>query len=493
MSIVHPAPLVDAVIAMTGAVSVPSYDRGVLRPAVVHIGVGGFHRAHQALYFDDLAEQGETDWGVVGVGLHRPQMGQVLRDQYGLFTVIERAPGHERARVVGSIVRYLFAPDDPQAVVDALAAPTTQLVTLTVTGAGYLVDTDGNFQAEHPSVRHDLQHPHMPRSMVGLLVAALGRRRSAGTGPFTVLSCDNLPDSGHAAHVAVTSFARLVDAELADWIEQHVSFPASMVDRITPETSQAVHEDVEARYQLADRWPVVTEPFRQWVIEDNFSAERPPLERVGVEFVDDVGPHKQVKARLLNGGHSALGYIGTLLGYRTTDEAMADPTVRRVLEQLLRDEIAPLLPQVPGVDLTSYVDTTLERFSNPAIGDALARLCRRGSVKMPSYLLPSLHDAVARGTRRDLLVLSVAAWFRYLRGTDLHGKRIEIVDPRAESLQTVAARGGNDPRPLLGMRSIFDGLADNPTLVAELAAALAALDQRGPNAFVDALSRSSLA
>jgi mannitol-1-phosphate/altronate dehydrogenase len=256
-----------------------------------------------------------------------------------------------------------------------------------------------------------------------------------------------------------------------------------MVDRITPETSEEVREEVEARFELPDRWPVVTEPFRQWVVENDFCADRPPLERVGVEFVDDVGPHKQVKARLLNGGHSALGYIGSLLGYTRTDEAMADQVVRTTMQRLLREEIAPLIPPVPGLDLDAYVDTTLARFANPAIGDALARLCRRGSVKMPSYLLPSLHDACARGSRRELLVLAVAAWMRYLRGTDLHDRPIDIEDPRGDELHALAVAGGDDPGPLLGLRDVFGALGDDETLTAELAGALRALSQHGADAF----------
>jgi fructuronate reductase/mannitol 2-dehydrogenase len=492
LSILDPARLLDAVLATPASVSLPSYDRGALRPAVVHIGVGGFHRAHQAMYFDELAELGETGWGVVGVGLRRPQMGEVLRDQFGLFTVVERGPDGDRARIVGSIVRYLFAPDDPAAVLATLAAATTQLVTLTITGAGYHVGTDGALRADEPSVRHDLAHPDAPRTMVGYLVESLRRRREAGLAPFTVLSCDNLPDSGRAARTAVTSFARLLDPTLAEWIEAKVSFPSSMVDRITPETSAEVRDQVESTFALPDQWPVVTEPFRQWVIEDDFCAERPPLERVGVEFVRDVGPHKQLKARVLNGGHSALGYIGALLGHTSSDEAMADPTVRGVLERMLLEEVTPLLPAVPGIDMAEYVETTLQRFANPAVGDALARLCRRGSVKMPSYLLPSLTAAVAEGTQRDMLVLAVAAWMRYLRGTDLSGAAHEIEDPRAESLHALACRGGDNPRLLLGVRSIFGALGDNQAVVAELSAALRSLSQNGRAAFDAAVRSRSL-
>jgi mannitol 2-dehydrogenase len=462
--------------ALAPHVDLPAYDRSALEPGVVHIGVGGFHRAHQALYFDDLAATGETAWGVVGVGLRRPEMGQVLRAQEGLFTVVERCPDGERARVVGSMVEYLYAPEDPEKVLGALADPRTQLVTLTITGGGYYIGEDEVFDADDDGVRYDLAHPEVPRTMVGFLVEALRRRRDAGTGPFTVLSCDNLPDSGKAARTAVVSFAALRDEQLAGWIRDNVTFPSSMVDRITPETSPAARDEVETVFGVPDRWPVITEPFRQWVIEDDFCAGRPALERVGVQFVADVAPYKLVKARMLNGGHSALGYLGSLRGHGTTDEAMDDPVVRTFLEQLLEQEVEPLLPAVDGIDMDEYRRTTLARFANPAIGDSLARLARRGSVKMPSYLLPSLHEALAHGRPHSLLLLAVAAWARYLRGTDLSGKALAVEDPKAESLQALAAGG---PRRLLGMRSVFGRLGDSPRLVAELTELVRLLDEDG--------------
>jgi mannitol 2-dehydrogenase len=482
LSMGHTDNLVDAALDAADAseVGVPEYDRGALRGAVVHIGVGGFHRAHQALYFDELAQLGETDWGVVGVGLNRPQMGEVLSDQYGLFTVVERGPDGDNVRVIGSLIRYLFAPDDPAAVLDALAASETQLVTLTVTGSGYFMDADGEFMSDDPGIVHDLAHPESPCTMVGFLVEALRRRRDSEIGPFTVLSCDNLPDSGAAAQSAVTAFARLRDPDLAEWIEGAVTFPSSMVDRITPETSQAVRDEVEAVHGMPDRWPVVTEPFRQWVIEDNFCAARPPLEQVGVQFVDDVAPYKLVKARILNGGHSALGYVGTLLGHELTDEAMTDSVIREFIERMLREEVRPLLQPVPGIDLDEYVGTTIERFANPAIGDSLTRLCRRGSTKMPSYLLPSLADARRGGGEWRLLALAVAAWICYLRGTDLAGHPIDVVDARAEELQPLAARAeAEGPRSLLQVRDIFGSLGDDDEVVQQISDSLNTLCRRG--------------
>jgi fructuronate reductase/mannitol 2-dehydrogenase len=371
-------------------------------------------------------------------------------------------------------------------VLRALADPRTRLVSLTITGAGYLVDDAGEFTADDPDVHHDLADPLRPRTVVGYLTEALDRRRRTGSGPFTVLSCDNLPDSGAAARTAVVGYARLRDAGLAAWIERHVTFPSGMVDRITPETSPQTRDVIEETLGIADRWPVVTEPFRQWVVEDAFCNGRPPLERVGVQFVDDVTPYKSVKARMLNGGHCALGYLGTLAGHARTDEAMADPVVRGIVEQMLAEEIQPLVPRVLGVNLEEYRRTTLERFANPAIGDTLARLCRRGSVKMPSYLLPSLREARETGRPRAMLVLAVAAWLLYLRGADLAGRPIEVVDPRADQLRALAISGGDDPRALLGLRTIFGSLGDDRVLVAEIGDALGFLSRYGMAAAVEA-------
>ncbi|MCU1595949.1 MAG: mannitol dehydrogenase [Frankiales bacterium] len=459
-------------------VEVPAYDRSKLVPAVVHFGVGGFHRAHQALYFDELAELGETGWGVVGVGLRRPEMGQVLRAQDGLFTVVERSPDGDRARVVGCLLDYHYAPDDPGAVLDVLADPRTRLVTLTITGGGYFMGEDEEFDADDEGVQHDLVRPHLPRTMVGFLVEALRRRRDDGTGPFTVLSCDNLPDSGAAARKAVAGFAALSDPLLAEWILENVTFPSSMVDRITPETTAATRHEVEQTYGVPDRWPVVTEPFRQWVVEDDFCAGRPPLDKVGVQFVDDVGPYKLVKSRILNAGHSALGYLGLLCGYERSDEAMADPAIRLAVADMLYGEVLPLLPAVEGIELDRYVHDTLSRFSNPAIGDRLARLARRGTVKMPSYLLPSLHEARRQGLPHDLLLLAVAAWVRYLRGTDLAGRPLAVDDPKLEMLQALLGDGQDLPR-LLRMRSVFGDLSSDERAVHRLTELLEMLEETG--------------
>jgi len=465
-------------------ISVPSYDRAALTPAIVHIGVGGFHRAHQAVYLDQLAERGiTTDWGVIGVALRRPDMKDALDPQDGLFTVVERGE-EDDARVVGSIVAMLHAPRQPEAVLDALTDPRTRIVTLTITGNGYHVDTETGELEDDDDVRADLAEPARPTTALGYLTEALQRRRDAGTPPFTVLSCDNVPDNGTTACRAVLAFAQRRDADLAGWIEREVAFPSTMVDRITPETSDEAH-DLVGGFGVEDRWPVVTEPFSQWIVEDRFCNGRPPLEEVGVQFVDDVEPYERMKKRLLNGSHSALGYVGYLLGHRDTAGAMADPLVRRYLERLMGAEIAPLLPPVPGIDLGEYRETLLERFSNDKVGDQLARLCGRGSTKVPAYLLPSIVEARQQGRPHELLTLAVAAWVRYLSGVDLEGREIAIKDARLDELQPLAVEGGTDPEPLMAESRVFGWLADDPMLVRSVARVLEAVDRDGLEATVE--------
>jgi mannitol 2-dehydrogenase len=468
------------------SVRVPSYDRSSLTPAVVHIGVGGFHRAHQALYFDDLADQGiSSDWGVVGVGLHSPRVGQVFADQDNLYSVLIRHADGDDARVVGVHTSYLFAPEDPARVLDVLTAPTTRLVTLTITGSAY-----GVRDLDDPDVIADLETPWAPGTAFGYLVEALDRRRRAGYRPFTVLSCDNVPNNGGVTRDAVRSTAVLRgDSALVRWIDEQVAFPGSMVDRITPETTPEIRDCLARRYGVIDQWPVVTEPYSQWIVEDRFCNDRPPLDAVGVHFVDDVVPFEIMKTRLLNGAHCALGYLGYLAGYRTTDAAMADPVLREFIKGYLA-EVSLQLPALPGVDLSAYCADLLERFANPSIGDQLSRLCRRGSTKVPAYVLPSLRYALQHQQPNSHVVLAVAAWFRYLRGIDCDGRPIDVQDAFAETLIERAVEGGTDPRPLLAEQEIFGDLRQDGNLVAALHTALRALEA-GPCAAAASVNATS--
>jgi fructuronate reductase/mannitol 2-dehydrogenase len=467
-------------------VQVPAYDRRALTPAVVHIGVGGFARSHLLVHLDELAGQVGSGWGVTGVGLHTPAMREALAPQDNLYTVVERDAGRESARVVAAMVDYVFAPDTPGGAVPVLADPCTRLVTLTVTGTTYRVDPATGAYDPDEEARADLRDPHRPRSVFGSLVEGLDRRRRAGLPPFTVLSCDNMLGNGDAARTAVVGHARLRDEVLARWIADHVAFPNSMVDRITPSTGPGERAHVARTFGVDDRWPVVCEPYSSWVVEDSFCNGRPPLERVGVRVVPDVGGHEVVKTRLLNGTHTALGHLGRLAGLGGTAEVMADGVLREYAGRLMAQEIAPQLHAPEGVDLAAYQRTVLHRFANPAIGDRLERLCRRSSTKVPNYLLPSLHAALRDGLPHRLLVLAVAGWFRYLLGRDDDGRPIVVEDPRAEELTALARSAGGDPRPLLRERSLFGDLAEHPHLADAVAADLRSLERRGVRATVAA-------
>ena len=474
----------DTVDHLPAAVSVPTYERSQLTPAVVHIGVGGFHRAHQAVYFDDLAASGNTDWGIIGVGLRSPQMGEVLEEQDHLYTVVTRSPAGDDVRVIGSVIDYLYAPEDPEAVLRTLADERTRLVTLTMTGSAYPtapVDPDTDEQ-----VRADVETPGTPGTAFGFVVEGLNRRREAGLPPFTVLSCDNMQHNGGTTRDAVVSTARLRDPGLATWISENVSFPSSMVDRITPETSPERRDEIAERHGIEDRWPVITEPFSQWVVEDDFCNGRPPLEQVGVELVADVRPYEVMKTRMLNGAHSALGHLAVLAGFSTTDQAMADPVVRSYVEGFLAEAADGLLA-IPGTDLGEYAATLVERFSNPEVADQVSRLCRRSTTKVPSYVFPSLHLALDHDRPRAHLVLAVAAWLRYLRGEDYVGEDLHVQDAHADRLREIALAAGTDPRPLLAETDVFGSVSGDERLAVELEAALQALEA-GPLEAVVALT-----
>ncbi len=478
--------LTNATLARLPAqVAVPTYDRRRLRPSIVHIGVGGFHRAHQALYLDELAQRGVTfEWGERGVGLLAGdrRMAEALTPQDCLYALVERSATEDTARVVGSLGAYLFAPADPPAVLALLADPTTRVVSLTITEGGYLVDDrTGVFDANDRAVRADTDLG-APRTVFGYLCGALARRRAAGIAPFTVLSCDNLPGNGHVARTAVVSFASLHDEALAAWIDSSVAFPNAMVDRITPQTTDDDRGLVAETFGIADAWPVMTEPFKQWVIEDAFTLGRPPVEEVGAQIVPDVHPYETMKLRLLNGSHQAMAYLGYLAGYRYAHEAMADADLSRLVERLMDDEVTPLLPPVPGIDLADYKRTLMERFRNPKIRDTLARLAVAGSDRMPKFLLPSLVEALAQGMPHRWLTLATAGWLRYLRGVDEQGNEIVLQDDRADELRRRAVEGGGDPRPLLAATRVFGDLGQNEAWVEELTVALAELDRLGVRA-----------
>lgn len=469
-------------------VHIPTYDRDGVKEGIVHVGVGGFHRAHLAVYIHKLLQDGEArDWAICGVGI-RPNdavMRDVLDSQDHLYTVIERSAAGSVAKVVGSIRSFLYAPDGgEEAVIAKMAHPDTHIVSLTITESGYYYNENTHqLRAEDPDIQHDIAHPDTPVSTFGFLCAALARRREQGLKPFTVLSCDNMQKNGAIARSMLVSFARLRDAGLADWIEREASFPNSMVDRITPSTHKADIESLASTFGIEDAWPVVTEPFMQWVVEDKFSDGRPPFEKVGVQVVHDVHDVEQFekhKLRLLNASHSAMAYPGQLAGFRYVHEVMAHPVYRELIWQMMQREVKPLLPAIPGVDIDAYCTTLMDRFSNPTIMDQIPRIALGASGKVPQFIMPSVAEQIwVTGPFRRLCFV-VGAWFQYLNGVDDAGNRFEIDDPMRDELQALAKQGGGDPRVLLSVRMLFgDDLRGDERFVGEVSKAMELIARDG--------------
>ncbi len=470
-------------------VRVPTYDRKAVAQSIVHIGVGGFYRAHQAVYLDDLLHQsGSTEWGYCGVGLlsHDQRIRDVLLSQDCLYTVVERSAAGDQARVIGSVLNFLYAPDDPEAVLEKMASPECRIVALTITEGGYYVNEgSGEFNADHPDIVHDLQNPHQPRCSFGYLLEALERRRDRGLGPFTIMSCDNLQHNGAVAKKMLLAFAERRDPELASWLAEQGAFPNSMVDRITPATTDEHRALVREQFGIEDAWPVPTEPFMQWVIEDHFPTGRPAWEQVGAQMTSDVLPYEKMKMRLLNASHQAMCYIGMLLGHQYAHEAMEDPQIRALVRTMMDAEVTPLLTPVAGVDVEDYKNTLMERFSNPTIRDQLPRIGTEGSARMPKFILPSILEQLPRGGQIKMLSFTVAAWFRYLKGEDDQGQPLPLNDPLADKLQAAARSGGREPDALLGLTELFgETLPNSPAFVDEVRRAL--------NSFYDQGARATL-
>jgi mannitol 2-dehydrogenase len=390
--------------------------------------------------------------------------------------------------VIGSIVEYLFAPDDPEAVIERMAAASTRIVSLTVTEGGYNIsDVTGEFDVTNPEVLHDLQPGAVPRTTFGLITEALARRRRDGLAPFTIMSCDNLQGNGELTRRVFTTFARLRDPDLGDWVEREVRFPSSMVDRITPVTTDADRAEVRDRFGIDDQWPVVCEPFTQWVLEDDFTAGRPPYQDAGVQLVHQVEPYELMKLRLLNGSHQAMCYFAYLSGYRLVHEAAQDPLYRAFLLGYMDQEATPTLTPVPGVDLDGYKHTLIERFSNPYIRDTIARLCAQSSDRIPKWLLPVVRQQLATGGEIRRSAAVVASWARYAEGTDEQGEPIEVVDRLAGQLTELARRQIDDPDAFIANRELFGDLVDDKRFVTAYRSTLASLHERGARATLESL------
>jgi mannitol 2-dehydrogenase len=470
---------------LNAAVAVPRYDRRDVTSGIVHIGVGNFHRSHQAMYLDTLMNSGAAlDWGICGIGLQpsNVRMRDALAAQDGLYTlVIRHGDGTWDARVIGSIVEYLFAPDDPEAAIEKMAAPATRIVSLTVTEGGYSLDAvTGEFDASGESIMADLRPGAAPRTVFGLVTEALARRRARGIPAFSIASCDNIAGNGQVSRRAFTAFARLRDPELADWITGNVRFPDCMVDRITPKTTEEDRAELSRRFGIDDRWPVLCEPFTQWVLEDDFGDGRPPLEDVGVQIVPDVAPYELMKLRLLNASHQALCHPGRLVGYRFVHEVTTDPLFAGFLLDYMTAEAIPTLRPVPGVDLRGYANQLIERFSNPEVRDTVARLCANASDCIPKFLLPVIRQQLAVDGPVTRSAAVVASWARDAEGADENGTPHELDDDLAAQLQAAARRQRRHPTAFLeDNRRVFGDLADDPRFTAVYSSILNSLFDRG--------------
>lgn len=468
----------------------PAYDRRALRSGIVHLGLGAFARAHLAALGDDALDAGAAPhWGLVGVSLRSPEVRNALVPQAGLYSLTLRDAAGARARIVGAVRDVLVAPEDPAAVLDAIAHADTRIVSLTVTEKGYCHDpATRRLRFDHPDIAHDMSHPDTPRSAIGLIVHGLARRRADNATPLTLLSLDNLPANGDTLHGLVLALAERVSSGLARWIERECSFPNSMVDRIVPRSTAA--DLIAAREALGgvdDAGAVVAEPFLAWAVEDRFAAGRPDWRAGGAQFVAQAEPFEKLKLRMLNGAHSAIAYLGLQAGWATVDAAVAQPALARFVDHLLRDEVAPTLASaLPGFDLAAYRAQLLQRFANPALAHRTQQIAMDGSQKLPQRWLNSLRERLAAGASIDLLALALAAWVQHLGGRDERGRAHALDDPLAAELSALHARAMAQPTAtaraaeVTRFAAVFGAdLADEPRLVQALARALEALRSGG--------------
>lgn len=460
----------DTLKQVSARVEMPQYDRTKVRAGIVHLGIGAFHRAHQAWYTEQLLNQGAADWQIIGASLRSASVQQQLAPQDGLYTLVERGAEGERFQVVGAVKEVLVGPEDPQALLAAMAAADTKIVSLTITEKGYCHDpATGNLNLEHPDIQHDLAQLHNPKSAIGYLVAALRQRREAGVPSFTAMSCDNLPDNGRVLEQVVIQFAEQVDTELARWIQAHTRFPCTMVDRIVPATTEADRAELESQLGLRDEGVVLAEPFSQWVIEDNFAGPRPAWETVGALLVKDVYDYEVMKLRLLNGSHSLLAYTGYLAGFATVSELMTEPAFVRLCKVFMDREVGETLKVPTGFDMEDYKRQLRERFANPGLKHRTWQIAMDGSQKIPQRWLQTLREQLAGEGHIELLCLALAAWIRYLTGVGEQGQAIDVQDPLVERLQSLLKMyERNAPaqvQAVLGIQEIFGAdLSNEPRL-----------------------------
>jgi fructuronate reductase len=487
-----------ALAALPDAVARPRYDRAALQPGIVHLGIGAFMRAHLAVATEAAIDaDGDPRWGIVGVSLRQGDTRDALAPQGGLYTLALRdadAAGRARQRlqVIGCVLQVRVAPEDPAAVLAAIAASTTRIVSLTVTEKGYAHDPATRaLNFGHPDIVHDLADVDAPRSAVGFIVHGLARRRAAGLTPLTLLSLDNLPSNGRTLQGLVLAFAERVDPALARWIADGCTFPNSMVDRIVPRTTAGDRAQVDAQLGRRDAWPVIAEPFFDWAVEDRFAAGRPAWDRGGARFVAEAAPWEALKLRMVNGTHSAIAYLGATAGWHTVDVAIGQAALHAFIGALMRDEIEPTLPALPGLDRAAYRKSLLTRFANPALAHRTQQIAMDGSQKLPQRLLGTVRDRLARQQPIACLGLAIASWLHYLRGHDERGDPYPIDDPLADDLVVLARRAEELPDPraraemLTRYAPVFGDLAGTPALIAAVAPALESLRAHGVQATLE--------
>ncbi len=468
-------------VAKTAAV--PLYKRSSLKAGILHFGVGNFHRSHQAIYLDDLFSIGEGhDFALVGAGVREAeeQMRQKLLVQDWYTTVVEQEADASTARITGSMIDFVKAADCA-AILEKIIDPAVRIVSLTITEGGYYINSaTGKFDSEHPDMKRDATNPSEPVTVFGLILAGLKRRKAAGIPAFTIMSCDNIPHNGVVTKNSVVGLAKMIDIEFARWVNETVAFPNGMVDRITPATSDRERAMLAADFGIEDNWPVFCEGFKQWVLEDNFPSGRPALEKVGVQFVDDVSPFELMKIRILNGGHAVIAYPAALLDIHFVHEAMENPLVKGFLDKIENDEIIPCVPPVPDTNINDYYKLIQRRFSNPKIGDTITRLCLDGSNRQPKFIIPSITDRLAAGKSVNGLALESALWCRYCAGKTDSGKPIAPNDPAQwDRLQATARLAKADPNAWLNMKDIYGDVAKSDKFREAFARALSMLWKDG--------------
>ncbi|MBJ2152563.1 mannitol dehydrogenase family protein [Paracoccus sp. IB05] len=471
------------------SVQMPGYDRKSLTPGIVHIGLGNFHRAHMAVYLDDLFGLGlGQDWAIIGAGV-RPAdaaMREALLAQDCLSTVIALDPQGRSCRRIGAMVDFLPVEPGNASLIAAMSRPEIRIVSLTVTEGGYFIDpASGAFDPTAPAIVADAARPDAPGTAFGAIVAALKARRLAGIAPFTVMSCDNLPGNGDVTRNAVTGLARLSDPDLSAWIRAAVAFPNAMVDRITPATGPR-ERAMAAAFGLDDPVPVTCEPFRQWVVEDHFPAGRPALERVGVTFSHEVHAYEMMKIRILNGGHAIIAYPAGLMDIEFVHEAMADPLIAGFLDRVETEEVVPYVPPVPDTVIADYYEVIRQRFSNPEVADTTRRLCLDGSNRQPKFIIPSLRDALAAGGSVEGLALVSALWCRYCAGVTDSGAVIAANDPDWDRLTALAQQARAQPDLWLAQKTIYGETGEDPRFRAAFAHHLTRLWAEGTRAVLGA-------